>query len=165
MKVIIPSLRDGFYVGLGIALLLGIFLLWLWQPERQVAKHTEHLFRAIEQKDWTGVTEFIAADYRDQWGDDRVLVLERMREVLRYVRGLRITAPDAVVHTDHRRAVWVAKITMTGEAGELTAAIQERVNSLRTPFELEWRRNSAKPWDWKLVRVGNPSLEIPAGFE
>jgi hypothetical protein len=54
---------------------------------------------------------------------------------------------------------------MTGEAGELTAAIQERVNSLGTPFELEWRRNSAKPWDWKLVRVGNPSLEIPADFE
>jgi hypothetical protein len=165
MKVIIPSLRDGFYVGLSVALLVGIFLLWLWQPERQVAKHTEHLFRAIEQKDWTGIAAFIAADYRDQWGGDRVLVLERMREVLRYVRGLRITAPDAVVNTDHRRAVWVGKITMTGEAGELTAAIQERVNSLGTPFELEWRRNSAKPWDWKLVRVSNPTLEIPSGFE
>ncbi len=40
--------------------------------------------------------------------------------------------------------------------------LEERLNSLPTPFGLEWRRLSGKPWDWKLVRVSNPSLEIPA---
>jgi hypothetical protein len=158
-------LRNGFYVGLSIALLLGIFLLWLWQPERQVRRHTEHLFHAVEQKSWTGVAEFIAADFSDQWGDDRGRLLERTREVLRYVRGMRIDAPNALVRTEYRRAFWVGKITIAGDEGEITAAIRERVNSLTTPFELEWRRISAKPWDWKLVRVNNPMLEIPADFD
>ena len=43
--------------------------------------------------------------------------------------------------------------------------MNERQNSLSTPFELQWRHVSGKPWDWKLVRVSNPELEIPAGFE
>ena len=46
------------------------------------------------------------------------------------------------------------------------AFLSQRVREAITkPFELEWRRTSAKPWDWKLARVSNPDLEIPAGFE
>jgi hypothetical protein len=45
------------------------------------------------------------------------------------------------------------------------ALLKERVNSLATPFELVWRRVSAKPWDWKLVHVSNSTLEIPADFD
>ena len=40
--------------------------------------------------------------------------------------------------------------------------LDERVNSLPAPFELEWHRLSGKPWDWKLVRVSNSAFEIPA---
>ena len=39
--------------------------------------------------------------------------------------------------------------------------VKERVSSLTTPFDLEWRRMSAKPWDWKLVRVSNAELALP----
>jgi hypothetical protein len=39
--------------------------------------------------------------------------------------------------------------------------IKERVNSIPAPFQLEWRRVSGKPWDWKLVRVSNAELVIP----
>jgi hypothetical protein len=40
--------------------------------------------------------------------------------------------------------------------------LDQRVNKLPTPFELEWHRLSGKPWDWKLVRVSNSGFEIPA---
>ena len=40
--------------------------------------------------------------------------------------------------------------------------LDERVNKLQTPFELEWYKFSGKPWDWKLVRVSNSAFEIPA---
>lgn len=163
--MIFAWLRNGFYVGLSVALLLGIFLMRLWQPERQVRLHTEHFFQTVEQKTWTDVTEFIAPDFTDQWGDDRARVIARAREVFRYTRGIRINAPDALIRTEHRRASWTGKITITGDEGEITGAIKERVNSLTTPFELEWRRGSAKPWDWKLFRVSNPTLEIPADFD
>jgi hypothetical protein len=69
------------------------------------------------------------------------------------------------VRIENRRAIWSGKIMIDGDEGEGMALLKERVNSLATPFELEWRHLSAKPWDWKLVRVSNSALEIQADFD
>ena len=156
------SLRGGFYGGLAVAVCVGLFLLWLWRPERQVKRHTENFLHAIEHKDWTAAGNFIASDYHDQWDDDRPRVLERMHEGFRYVRGLRITALSVSVQCQQRRAQWSGRIWVDGSQSEVMELLKERINSLPTPFELEWHRGSRKPWDWKLVRVSNSALEIPA---
>ena len=161
-----PSwLRCGFYAGAGLALLIGFFLLWLWQPERQVSRHSGNLLRKVEGKNWSAVADFLADDYADQWGDDRTLALARMREAFRYVHALRISALNPVLNADSYRGVWRAKITIDGDRGDLLVFIKERVNSLATPFELEWRHASRKPWDWKLTSVHNQDLEVPAGLD
>jgi hypothetical protein len=156
------SFRSGFYGGLVLAVCLGLYLILLWQPERQVKRHSEKLFRAIEHKNWEAVIDLIGNDYGDQWGDDRARVLERLREGLRYVRGPRIITSNPSVQVETRRAVWSGKITLYSSDGEMMEMLDQRVNSLPTPFELEWRRISEKPWDWKLIRVSNSSFEIPA---
>ena len=160
------SFRGGFYVGLALALCIGLYLVWLWRPERQIRRHTENFLHAIEHKNKALLGnlrhDFIGSDYRDQWGDDRARVLERMREGFRYVRGIQIYASNTTLLIEGRRAKWTGKITIDGDEGEAMDALKERVNSLATPFEFEWRRISAKPWDWKLVRVSNSALEIPA---
>ena len=156
------SFRGGFYGGLAIALCLGLWLIWLWQPERQVKRHTENFFHAIEHKNWEAASDFIATDYQDQWGDDRVRVLERLREGFRYVRGPRIIASNPSVQVETQRAVWSGKITLYSSDGDVMEVLDQRVNSLQSPFELEWHHLSGKPWDWKLARVSNPAFEIPA---
>jgi hypothetical protein len=156
------SFRGGFYIGLALALCIGLYLVWLWRPERQVRRHTENFLHAIEHKNWTAAGDFIGSDYQDQWGDDRARVLERMREAFRYVRGIQIYTSNTIVRIEARRAKWTGKITIDGDESDVMDALKERVNSLATPFELEWRRLSAKPWDWKLLRVNNSALEIPA---
>ena len=153
------NFRNGFFAGLLAALIVGIYLARLWQPERQVALHATHLLSQIENKDWPAVTNLIADDYQDRWGHDRALLLERLREVFRAMPNARIAAADPAVHAERGKGHWVAKVTIAG-AGEFAAVIEERVNALPAPFEMEWRRRSAKPWDWKLVRVDNPALEI-----
>lgn len=152
--------RDGFYLGLGLALLLSIYFIWLWSAEHQVRRHTDNLLVALEHRNWSKFAAFIGLDYKDQWGHDRESVLERTRLVFSYARSARIIPAFATVQIDGPRGVWQAKIAVEGE-GELTEMVKERVNPLATPFVLEWRRLSAKPWDWKLVRVTNDSLEIP----
>ena len=156
--------RDGFYGGLAVALLLGIFLIWLWRAEHQVQLHSRNLLGAIEHKNWTKFSDFIDPDYHDQWGHDRALLLERTREVFRYLRGMRIRAGDATVEIEQGRGAWRAKITVEGDNSEITSLVKERVNAVPEPFRLEWHRTSWKPWDWKLVRVSNPGLEIPTDF-
>lgn len=153
------SFRNGVYAGLLVAVIVGVYLIRLWQPERQVGLHSTHLLAHIENKKWKRAGEFIADDYQDQWGHDRALVLERLREVLRALPNARIEAAGPIVRTESGRGQWITKITIDG-TGEYAELIKGRVNSLDAPFELEWKRGATWPWDWKLVSVRNPALEI-----
>jgi hypothetical protein len=155
------SLRGAFYGCLVTAACVALFLLWLWRPERQIQRHTENLFHAIEHKNWADAGSFIAGDYRDQWGDDRARLLGRMREGFRYVRDLKISALSVSVQAEQRGAQWSGRIWIDGDQSEVMELLKEQVNSLSTPFELEWHRLSRKPWDWKLMGVRNSGLEIP----
>jgi hypothetical protein len=142
-----------------IAVIVGIYLIRLWQPERQVELHSAHLLAHLEAKKWKRAGEFIANDYQDQWGHDRAVVLERLREVLRALPNAKIEATGRIVRAEGGRGEWIAKVTLTG-TGEYAELIKARVNSLDAPFELEWRRGATWPWDWKLISVRNPALEI-----
>ena len=154
-----PNFRNGLYAGLLLAAIVGIFLARLWQPERQVQLHSAHLLAQIEKKNWSAVAAFIGNDYQDRWGDDQTVLLERLHEVFRFIGNPKILVKDAGIRTESARGFWRARITIKG-TGEFAPMIEERVNSLPAPFELEWRRGSSKPWDWKLVRVENAALEI-----
>ena len=124
--------------------------------------HTDNFFRAIDHRNWEAVADLIGEDYHDQWNDDRARVLDRMREGLRWVPGSKITPSDPAVQVQARRAIWNAKVTVYSSDEGVMEVLDQRVNKLPTPFELEWHRVSGKPWDWKLVRVSNSAFEIPA---
>jgi len=156
------TLRGAIIGVLAVALCIGLYLLLLWRPDHQVRLHTEHLFHAIDDRDWEAVGNFIGDDYHDQWGDDRARLLERMREGFRWVRGSSIMAPSALVQVETSRAVWIGRIIVYSSDGGVMQLLDERVNTLPTPFELKWHRVSPKPWDWKLVRVSNFTFQIPA---
>ena len=97
--------------------------------------------------------------------NDRVSVLERTREVFRRFRGVRIDAIGPNIRMENGRGYWRANIRVDSEDNsELMSELKGRVNSLQTPFELEWRHVSGKPWDWKLVAVRNSELEMPTGY-
>ena len=156
------TLRGVFIGGTALLLAVSVYLFWLWQPEHQVRLHTENFFHAIDGRNWETVADFIAGDYHDQWDNDRARLLERMREGFRWVRGSRILASNPAAQVEMRRAIWVGKITVYSSDDGVMEMLDERVNKLPTPFELEWHRLSGKPWDWKLVRVSNSAFEIPA---
>jgi hypothetical protein len=156
------TLRGTSVVGLTLAVCIGVYLLWLWRPEHQVRLHTENFFGAIDDRNWETVANFIGAEYHDQWNDDRARLLERMREGFRWVRGSRITAANPSVQVEIPRAIWIGKIVVYSSDDGVMEVLDENVNKLPTPFELEWRKVSSKPWDWKLVGVSNPAFQIPA---
>jgi len=154
------NFRHGFYAGLLVAAVLGIYLFQLWQPERQVTLHSANLIEALEENDWSDLADFIADNYEDRWGHDRAVVLLRLREVLSYAPNLQIEAIGVAARADDQEGTWSARIQVEADPNEVTALIKGRVNPLDAPFELQWRRQSWKPWDWKLVRVDNPALEL-----
>lgn len=158
-------LRDVLYAGATGILALAFFLTWLWRAEHQVQRHSENLLRAVCQKDWPRFAEFIDADYQDQWGNNRALVSQRTRELFRYLRNVSITTGHPSIEVEQGKANWRAPLAINGAESEAMALVKERINNLRTPFELEWRHRSGKPWDWKLVAVRNADLSIPPEFQ
>ena len=157
------TFRRGFIAGIALLVSVGVYLVWLYRPEHQVRLHTENFLNAIDGRNWELVASFIAEDYHDQWDNDRIRLVERMREGFRWVRGFRITVSNAAVQVDTPRAIWIGKIILYSSDDGVMEVLDERINKLPTPFELEWRRYSGKPWDWKLARVSNPGFEIPDG--
>jgi hypothetical protein len=152
------NFRNGFYAGLIVAAVWGVYVALLWQPERQVLLHNLHLLEEIEKHDWKAVGDFVDVHYQDRWENDRARLLERLREVFRMLPNARIEARSPSVRTGNGRGHWTAKITIKS-TGEFADYIESRVNSLDVPFEFEWQRG-AWPWNWKLVSVRNSGLEI-----
>jgi hypothetical protein len=137
----------------------GIYLAGLWQHKRQVELHSVHLLAQIQKRNWQTVGAFVGAGYEDRWGNDRARLLERLPQILRVMPNARIEASEPTIRTGSGRGFWSAKIRITS-TGEFTDLIQARVNSLDSPFEFEWQRGATWPWDWKLISVRNPALEI-----
>lgn len=160
-----PTFKSGFYAGIAAAVVLGLWLAQLWPAEKQVRLHSEHFLRQIERRNWSTAGDFIATDYRDNWGHDRSLVLSRLRLTLQFFTSLTITATDPQVRLNPPAGSWSAKIQLTGHGGEVAPEIINRVNRLTEPFELHWRHESWRPWDWKLVEVSNPSLDLSGGMD
>ncbi len=156
------TFRNSFYIGCTLAILVGLWLAHLWSGPKQVQLHSENFLWQIEKRDILPAGDFVAADYHDDWGDDRALLLSRLRLVLGRLSRLTIKAGEPDVTLTPPDASWKAKIQIDGSGSELASEINLRVNSLTTPFELRWRRESWKPWDWKLVEIRNPSLQIPS---
>ena len=156
------TLRRAIISPLAVTLCSGLYLLWLWRPEHQVRLYTDHFFHAINGRNWNTVADFVGDDYRDQWDHDRTRLLGRLREGFRWVRGSAITARNPAVQVETGRAIWIGKINVYSSDDGVMQLLDESVNRLPSPFELEWHRISGKPWDWKLVRVSNPAFQIPA---
>ena len=159
------TFKNSFIAGAIVALVLGLWLAQLWRAENQVRLHSEHFLRQIEKRNAAAAGDFLALDYHDNWGQDRTLLLNRLRLVLRLFSSLTITTTEPQVDVRSPDATWSAPIQLAGAGGEFAPQIIERVNSLTKPFELRWRQESWRPWDWKLVAVSNPALELNRDFD
>ncbi len=161
----LSAFKNSFIAGAIVALVFGLWLAQLWRAENQVRLHSEHFLRQIEKRNVAAAGDFLAQDYHDDWGQDRALLLSRLRLVLQSFSSLTITATGPQVTLHSSAATWSAPIQLEGAGGEFAPQIIGRVNSLTKSFELHWRHESWHPWDWKLVEVSNPALELSGGLD
>jgi hypothetical protein len=162
---VFSTFKNSFIAGALVALVLGLWLARLWGSENQVRLHSGHFLRQIEKRNATAAGDFLALDYHDDWGQDRTLLLNRLRLVLRLFSSLTITATAPQVSLRSSDGTWSAPIQLGGAGGKFAPQIIDRVNSLTKSFELRWRHESWRPWDWKLVAVSNPALELSGGMD
>jgi hypothetical protein len=138
--------------------------LWLWQPERQVRRHTEALLEACEDRDWEELRALLADDYSDRWGHDKAEAADRARQVFAQFLFLKLEARELEVEEAEATGLARAHLVLQGRGGPLAEMAIQRLAELRQPFVFRWQQRSWKPWDWQLVQVEQAELRIESGF-
>lgn len=136
---------------------LGIWLAWLWQPERQVRLHSETLIRSVERRNWRKVETLLADKYTDRWEHDKGFVVGALRQVFQQFIFLDIQ--HEIVAADAISGRATANVKISGQGGALAQIVMTKVNALGPPFTFTWEKRSGWPWDWQLVAVDHPTLE------
>ena len=77
-----------------------------------------------------------------------------------FVLGITLENPEQSV--SGKSGEVSARLLAKGSGGPLAQLVIERLQGLHEPFTFRWQRRSWKPWDWALVRVDQPTLEIPS---
>jgi hypothetical protein len=149
------------YFALAAAVLLAwaLWLAWLWQPERQVRRHTLGLLQAIEHRDWSKVDALLADNYADRWGHDKAFVVTSLREIFGSFVVLSIEAQVLRNSASETSGVTVARVKMSGQGNVVAQYVVTKVNSLGEPFTFTWTKSGAQPWAWQLTAVDHPTFQ------
>ena len=146
-------LRITFVMGatrvLALALAIGTYLHFSWQPRRQVQLHTKHFLQAVEQLRG-GLTGPV---YRRELftirGPGSRVDAIAFEGGSPYLHNLRMVQKSVLVWAA-TTSEWRAVSRMKADATEVSVRAG-RVNALAMPFELRWQQQSGKPWDWQLT--------------
>jgi hypothetical protein len=139
---------------------IGLFLLTLWSPERQVRLHQQNLLKAVSKRNWERAASFISEEYSDRWGHDKGNVIERGREGLRHFLFLDIKMKDERIAVIEKQGRVETELKVTGSPAAIADGLIERVESFRQPFGFRWERRSWKPWDWQLIEFDQQELRL-----
>lgn len=142
-------------VALVAALLLG--LPWL-SPARGVERAWAGVVKAIEKNDRERLAAYLSENYSDGFGLGRGQAVELVASVRGQflVCTIRRERPMTELAPDKRSAVARALVRVDGQGTPVAAAVVQTSQSTQTPTEFRWRRETWRPWDWRLVSVDNP---------
>ena len=137
-----------------VALLIGIP--WL-SPARGVERAWKNVVSAIEENDQDSLASYLGQDYKDGFGLDRGETLRIAAGIRRQflVCTIRLERPTIVMDVNKHAAITRALIRLDGQGTSLATAAIQASQASQTPTEFRWRRNSWKPWDWRLISVEN----------
>ncbi|GAB4165032.1 MAG: hypothetical protein Fur0032_01480 [Terrimicrobiaceae bacterium] len=151
LRVLVPA---AFFLGL-------VWVVAGWMPAAQVDKQTSRLLRAAGDRDWKTVGQLVSRHYRDPWGQDKESAIKLAAEAGRHFFALVITpSGEPTVTADGDKTLWKGRLAFGGRGTALGEAMLSRTSEFREDFVFAWRRESWKPWDWKLVSVNQPELNI-----
>lgn len=157
MNFTAPSRRTVLIAGgllLIVALLVGVP--WL-SPTRGVQRAWDGVVAAIEDNDMEALGAYLGNDYKDGFDLDREGALGLAKQVRQQFMVCTIRRENAELSMDpsDKSAVTRALIRLGGHGTPVAQNAIAASAASQTATSFRWRRNSWKPWDWRLVSVDN----------
>ena len=137
------------------------FVVWqVWQrvfvtDETRIQRQIATMARAVEKGDVLRLSDAVAADYGDDWGMDKSMLLGAVRSFRTQYDAVLIHITDLTVTIDPDRqkaqAVFIAKVLAKPKG----SVAESEVRAER--FRLYFRKTDG---GWKLVRTESPQLKF-----
>ncbi|MFV0415740.1 MAG: nuclear transport factor 2 family protein [Chthoniobacterales bacterium] len=140
------------------------FLFWSWQPKRQVEKALQRTLAAVENKDGVDLAAQIANDYSDEWGFNRPQAVEYASQGLKQFFWITIVPQNTNIEIDGDTATITCNLLFEGHGTSLAQIALDRAQALKEPFVFSFRRESWKPWDWKISSASQPEVQINPNY-
>ena len=134
----------------------------LWRPETQLRLHQAHLRQAVEKRDWAKVEKLVDPAYSDRWGYSRATGIQEARQWLGQFFSLTITVNPVATRLAPDGGTVIEYWKLEGQGLEGATLAKDATDRVQTPFTFQWKHGSWKPWDWTLVHVDNPGLNLSA---
>lgn len=148
------------FILISAAVLLIAWLAWIRQPEQQIQRKFANLLHQVEKRNWEQVRIAVSANYQDQWGFNREDLLRLTSEVFRQFFFVEITPIARRIAVTSDVAELSAKLRLSGRGTGLAEQGITRAAELKEPFRFIWKRESWKPWDWKLASVSQSEIYL-----
>lgn len=151
----------------GILLVAGVlWLVWFFLPGPTVERKFSSLLSSVEKRNWEAFSGMLSPDYSDRWGQTAESLPSLAREGFQHFYYLKITPefrPEAIASGGREMRI-SAKLHFSGGGSPLAVMVMDEANALGESFEFTYRKESWKPWDWKLVSMDHPALQLPGGW-
>ncbi len=140
------------------ALILALLMIRHWSPRRVVERQQVALVDALQDRSAKKLDRLLAQDYLDQWEFDREEAKLAVQDFGSQFIILNLVPEESSTSLKDGEATVTARFTVSGNGSPLAHEMIRTANKLKEPFVFHWRKKSAWPGDWKLVRIENVDL-------
>lgn len=158
MQITLPSRGTILIIG-GLLVVLALWLaLPFFSASRGVERAWDQVLAAIGDNDAEALGRLLGEEYSDGFGFDRAGAIQ-MAGVIRaqfVTCTLRRERSEVVMDPSNRSAVTRAHVRLVGNGTPIAQGAIQASAASETPTTFRWRRNSWKPWDWRLISIDNP---------
>ena len=131
--------------------------------ETQMLRVQTSFIEALENRKWSKIETMVCADYMDEWGQDKAMVQETMKQLLGGFFFLsiepRVVSSPVVTGTGYVKAT----LKLEGNGAGISGMVMSEANRVKEPWLFHWHKRGFWPWSWELVQMHNDGVNYGRG--
>lgn len=135
------------------ALTINASIYFLRSPQTQVLAAQMDFIKAIEERDWDEVKDFLAENYTDAYSHTRESAIEDGKKYLSGFYTLTLMREQTTVRAVKGQGMVSMKIRLSGNGIGYSQLVLGHVNQLTEPWTFHWSNSGRWPWNWQVNMI------------